>query len=769
MERLDFYSVITAIKKYISENKSIDQVDLLYELFGSFASESGYYFDYGSVCKWFNGQNRVTPQIPSFYSKSENFEKLVSDIKNHILPLMFDSATAVNEIYEIVIGDSGISEKKKKKLLEKHPCENDSEEAEFIASALLFAMERNFIKRDSKTKSVPNTKTSPGISDYIFGCGVPAPCKNFCGRESEIEALHELLCKNGKVFLFGIPGIGKSETAKAYAKHYKKEYTNILYISYSGNLEHDIAEMVFADDSPEDNFEKRFSRHSRFLKTLKSDSLLIIDNFDTTYSDEKLLWTVLKFGCRVLFTTRSRFDNQKCLNLREIENLETLLGLMENYYSDANKHSEALSEIIFSVHSHTLAVELAARLLGNGILEPEELAEKLRKEKASLDSSDKIKIFKDGKSEKETYYIHIHTLFSLYKLSKDETDFMRNLTFIPSSGISGKLFAHWLNLKNMNVINDLIEKGFVQEGSGKSILLHPMIKEVAFDETKPTINNCITLIKNLQNICLRHGETVPYYLPMFHTIENILDMITDDDTEKFLLFMEDVFPYMDCYNYKYGMKCILFKMESVLKDPSVGTASDRALLHEYNAFLEDNITKRIKEEEKALSLITEINEENALLTANICSNLGSLYRISYNYSKAEEYMERGIQIIEKYNLTTYDTVTQLANYSALLVDTGDFDSGVKMYEKVLKIMKKSGGDNTLGCAEILRSLGFIYYLKSDFKNGLKYYKKSLKIYEDIFKDEPEKIEEYKNEIQNDYVNVGTILGKAGQKALKNPK
>ncbi|MBP1569192.1 MAG: tetratricopeptide repeat protein, partial [Oscillospiraceae bacterium] len=140
-----------------------------------------------------------------------------------------------------------------------------------------------------------------------------------------------------------------------------------------------------------------------------------------------------------------------------------------------------------------------------------------------------------------------------------------------------------------------------------------------------------------------------------------------------------------------------------------------------------------------------------------------------NYSKAKEYMERGIQIIEKYNLTTYDTVTQLANYSALLVDTGDFDSGVKMYEKVLKIMKKSGGDNTLGCAEILRSLGFIYYLKSDFKNGLKYYKKSLKIYEDIFKDEPEKIEEYKNEIQNDYVNVGTILGKAGQKALKNPK
>ena len=426
-------------------------------------------------------------------------------------------------------------------------------------------------------------------------------------------------------------------------------------------------------------------------------------------------------------------------------------------------------DIISAVHNHTLAVELAARLLENGILEPEELAEKLRKEKASLDSSDKIKLFKDGKTEKETYYNHIHTLFSLCNLSEAETDIMRNLCFIPSFGISGRLFASWLNLKNMNPINDLIEKGFLQEGAEKRVLLHPMIKEVALEETKPTIKNCITLIESLQHICLRHGETVPYYLPMFHPIENILDLITDDDTEKFLLFMEDVFPYMDCYDYMYGMKCILFKMESVLKDPSVGTASDRALLHEYNAFLEDSIAKRIKEEEKALSLITEINDENSLLTANICSNLGSLYRISYNYSKAKEYMERGIQIIEKYNLATYDTVTQLANYSALLVDIGDFDSGVKMYEKVLKIMKKSGTDNTLGCAEILRSLGFIYYLKSDFKNGLKYYKKSLKIYEDIFKDEPEKIEEYKNEIQNDYVNVGTILGKAGRKALKNPK
>ena len=53
----------------------------------------------------------------------------------------------------------------------------------------------------------------------------------------------KLLSKHGKVFLQGIPGIGKSELAKAYASHYKKAYTNVLYLVYSGDLKRDIVEM----------------------------------------------------------------------------------------------------------------------------------------------------------------------------------------------------------------------------------------------------------------------------------------------------------------------------------------------------------------------------------------------------------------------------------------------------------------------------------------------------------------------------------------------
>jgi len=85
---------------------------------------------------------------------------------------------------------------------------------------------------------------------------VPKPCRHFLGRENELEKLHAILEENSKVFLYGIAGIGKSELAKAYAKIYRKEYTNILYLIYSGDLRQDIIDLDFADDLPEDTEEE---------------------------------------------------------------------------------------------------------------------------------------------------------------------------------------------------------------------------------------------------------------------------------------------------------------------------------------------------------------------------------------------------------------------------------------------------------------------------------------------------------------------------------
>lgn len=142
--------------------------------------------------------------------------------------------------------------------------------------------------------------------------------------------------------------------------------------------------------------------------------------------------------------------------------MNALFQLASVFYSEADTYRPTVEKIIETVHSHTFAVELAAKLLENGISTPDQLLTRLQMEKASFHNEDKIKIIQDGESSKATYYSHIHTLFSLYTLSLEQQDIMCNMCFLPSTGISARIFAKWLELPTLNEINDLIETGFVQ-------------------------------------------------------------------------------------------------------------------------------------------------------------------------------------------------------------------------------------------------------------------------------------------------------------------
>ena len=136
--------------------------------------------------------------------------------------------------------------------------------------------------------------------------------------------------------------------------------------------------MDFVDDLPADSETERFRKHNRFLRTLKEDTLLIVDNFNATASQDEFLPVVLKYRCRILFTTRSSMPEHRCMELGEITDNEALFQLAASFYTDAGKNRPVIEQIIQTVHRHTLAVELAARLLETGFLEPQQVLEKLR-------------------------------------------------------------------------------------------------------------------------------------------------------------------------------------------------------------------------------------------------------------------------------------------------------------------------------------------------------------------------------------------------------
>ncbi len=74
-----------------------------------------------------------------------------------------------------------------------------------------------------------------------------------------------------------------------------------------------IADIQFVNDTEEDNSEERFRKHYKFLKSLRDDTLIVVDNFDTTIENKPFFDDFIDNEYKVIFTTRSNFEEYECL------------------------------------------------------------------------------------------------------------------------------------------------------------------------------------------------------------------------------------------------------------------------------------------------------------------------------------------------------------------------------------------------------------------------------------------------------------------------
>ncbi len=738
MERFDFPAAMAVLTEHMNKERYGSQVDLMYLLFDDFAENAPFIFDNGLVNRWLKGKDRLSPQLSGYYADRQHQYALCSAIEQNILPLMDDPAMAAQELVALMIQDNSVSEYMKQKLNHADSFEDDGDIAATLTSLLCFAMSRPFVKPEQK-KLTTSGKLSPVVTDLIYDSGIPRPCRWFCGREQELEALHNLLMEEHHVFLHGIPGIGKSELAKAYAKKYQNEYTNILYIPCDSDLRDAIVGLDFTDDLPEEDGTARFKRHNRFLKSLKADTLLIIDNFNEP--DDPRLDMLLGYRCRILITTRNRFDNKPGLELQELDG-DSLLQMVQYFYSETEENRDTVSRMIQTVHKHTFAVELAARLLTSGILQPAELLEKLQTEGTAMDAADKIRTAKDGRKGKATYHDHIHTLFALFRLTLTEQDILRNMALMPASGIPVRLFVLWLRLGDANTVNDLVELGLIQPVPGRQIALHPMIREVVEAEFRPSIRSCTALLDALHQTCLVHGLELSYNKWVFQCIGEIIVHAEVDDLSAYLLFLEDAFFYMEKYRHQSGLTQIIEELTGILRDDSVGTPKDRALLLQCRYACEKNPRIGVKYLEGAVELLPDLDESNAELFSNLHSNIGQCYLEMQDIELARIHMEEGIHILEDFNLAGYhDSVVQIINYASFLVGHGEAQRGYNALKKLAGIQEQRNHTQSDDYATILFHLSIACGAANRFSQAEGYLQEAMAIYNTIFASMPELLEE----------------------------
>ncbi len=728
MERCDFCSVCKAITDF--SDHTLNQVEFLEELFNDYVRATLSIFNVGLVNRWLRGLKPLSSAIIKHYGTDDNADNLMNNFSRSIMPHISDHDNLTKALHDLVLNDVSISDNTKSELLSYYPCGSKSEAVEFICNILLFAMSRPFVTRDTKIieKHTSSGALSPIVSERMFGADIPAPCKHFSGRNKELAELHDILSENNKVFVNGVGGIGKSEFVKAFAREFRKDFTNILYFYYDTDLKNLITDIDFSDDRPEDTDDEKFKRHNRYLRSLKDDTLIVIDNFDTTASDEDLLDVVMKYKCKVIFTTRSNFDCGYTYQLGELSS-EGLEEMFSKLYSDADKHRDTVINIIEAVNRHTLSVELAARLLEKGLLSPDDVLEKLNECSVDPETSDRINVKKDGKSVKATFYEHIRTLFSLFKMSDEYQFILRCLTFVRVFGIDPRLFAHFLSLSDMNDINDLEELGLIKVESNR-ISLQPIVKDIAIADLVPSVNNCRKMLTNLQNICLRHGADIPYYQTLFLYIEDVVTDIKNDDHDFYITFIEDAFSYMEKYQYESGMRLIRSVMKSYSK---VLKPNDLALYYDFESAIagmfDKNFQKAISFSQTALD--TCVPEDDLHLAANLNMNLGYNYHLAGQLEPAREYMERAIKLMSEYGKPNNDMLIIYHNYANLMDDCGEPMKAIRAMKKCAEFIKDANGESA-DYADFRLDMGKMYLKIGNVQNAKDNFSAAFNIYASLF-------------------------------------
>ena len=720
MCRVDFSTVISIIIENCRENmhtfkhreRAFTQTDLITGIFSEYYDScDDKIFESSSISRWIKGSRPVPADLINFY-RDNGYESIGYCFQDNCADVVYDLNNLCNELVTLVTNDYSLSEEKKNEILIDIDTADESEVCRFIGNVIFAAIDRPFVSADKPM--LPTSAVT--VSDCIFGAEVPAPCRYFCGRDTELDELNTALQEHSKVFIKGFAGIGKSEFAKAYAKEFKKEYRNILYFNYHGSLKEMITDMDFAGDNLSDDEHTRFTKHIRLLKSLRSDSLIIIDNFNT--ANDSFLSTLINYGCKMIFTTRSNVDCGYTFNLYVICDVDKLYQLVSKFYSYANENKSVINALIETVHHHTLSVEMIAKLLEKGLHTPKEILEHLRQNSADPESTDKIKISKDGINANETYYSHIRSLFSLYLLDESYQNIMRNMIFFDKVRI--RYFAKMLELNDTNGINELCELGFIENIHADIITLHPMIRDIILLDLKPTFKNCDTLITKLKTKLQIIGIELYDSKTIISAVRNVMKYIGNTDSNSYLSFLEAAYIFLDNYHEYDLMERIITETEKLLSDDKIGTVNNRALLLNNKAMLPVNrnekLTHSIGMMNKALSMCDE--KSNSVLFANINMNLGLLYTENNETERGLKFMDKAYLFIKLTRAYNNDFITIARNYAATLSENSRVTKAIEVLKECEFATEGCSSNNH---AALLYDLGAAHILSGNYPLAVKKY------------------------------------------------
>ena len=693
--RLTFANIISILLE--NKKKTYQQHQLVRSLFSAYLNDelpsSEIYAENNTMySRWCTGARPIPMEILRIYEEN-NFEVMEEDFRCKIIPNLINESQARSQIEEL-INDSRniIGNKTTNEILAL------TDNAAFFTAAVRYA-----ILSDHEHSGL----FSPDLSDTIQSSRLPSITEEFVGRKNELKECGKLLQEHPTLFISGVAGIGKSEFAKYYADKNRKKYTNLIYLYYTGDLKKNIAGMEFDNDTSEMTEEMLFDKHYKILKKLHRDSLIILDNFNALPKDDSFFREFAQNDFQLLITTRCRPTQYPIMELKELDTDTELPELFYRLCPSAKEDTLAAKQIIHTVHNHTLTVVLSALSLSASGMEAEELLYELQTCGLSISSGEAVELYKDGAYTEGLMAEHLKKLLQLGKLSDSCLNVLRNLSLLSVSGVLKNAFKNWMKLPSLSDVNYLAKYGFIHDDrENRKISLHPLIREIVALETLPSVSNCHTLLDSLHCICLVHGLEVKRPQNVIDSLISITENILADIAEDYLLFLQDMFPYLEKYLVTDYLPRLVERIEYVMKQDT-HSYCDRALLLDYKAelfLIKNDYKNALKKRLKAVSILEPYHTEDAdqrtaNLLSNLYNNLSNTYLLMKKTKEAAEMLHTALTIRQEYVhlglAESHDMLQQLLNLTNMLILSKNTDIAKQVLASYENLVLEHEGTQTL--------------------------------------------------------------------------
>lgn len=709
--RLTFSNVIGILLD--NKKKIYPQHQLVRSLFSLSLDDSEYaeITDTDSIkySNWCNGVRPIPLEIIRTYEDEDNFDFMQDDFRDKIIPNLINETQARSQMEELIEDSRAvIGNQKADEILAIQALE------QFFTEVIRYA-----ILNDHSH----STLYSPDLGEVLLSSKVPTANKAFLGRKEELKSALSLLQEHALLFVTGIAGIGKSEFAKTFANKNRKKYTNILFFHYEGSIKKCIAGLSFEGDTAEMTEDELFQNHYQTLQKLRSDSLIILDNFNILPKDDPFFKEFTRNDFQILITTRCKITSFQTLEIKELDNEKELTALFYQYCPAAKAEPETTSDIINVLKGHTLTVCLAALSLSASGMEPEELLFELKSCGLNIHSSETVEIYKDEEFSEALMIEHLRKLLRLNQLTTEQIDILRNLSLLPNSGVLKNAFKKWLNLGSLNEVNHLVRYGFIMDDDeNKKISLHPLIQDVAMLETIPSVSICRTLIDSLHLVCLTHGLEVRRPENVIQSLISVAERVLVDEPEAYLLFLQDMFPYLDKYLVMDYLPMLMKRISYTMEKHELSSICDRALLLDYKAELfviRKDYGNALKKRMKALELLhsiqlSEMDFKTAALLSNLHNNVSNVYLFLKNGKEAAEHLKMALEIRREYGIfETHDTLQQLMNLTNMLIMAKDYDLANQALSLYESLVMEHEGDNSFDYAICQMGKGIMALAQND--------------------------------------------------------